>query len=149
MEREEKEAFWLVTIMLYENVSPKSIEYLDDESKRQLIYLVRLASNYMSEGRLIPKNILDFIKSKVIISDLRNYIQDLIKYKDSREEPKRIDITVINLLLKEIQEQESVDTDKEEKPLLKPSAIKYLEKLIYGTPKERTLLFEGCKECQN
>jgi hypothetical protein len=149
MEREEKEAFWLITSMLSEQVLPSSVKLLNEEDKRQVLYLTKLASNYISEGRLIPKNILDFVKSKVIIADLREYIKELLIYDLYKINPRKTDVIIINLLLKEIQEQETVDIEKEEKVLLRPSDIKYLEKLIFGKAKQRNLIYEGCPTCNN
>lgn len=148
MEREEKEAFWLLTYMLEENIVPSALTILNNEDRRKIIYYSSLVNNYFNEGKLIPRKILDFIKSKVIISNLRKYVSNVLNYKSSSTSKVReADIVIIKLLLKEIEEQEMVDMEKEERRISVPE-IKYLEKLIYGKPKHRELILEGCPQCK-
>lgn len=149
MEREEKEAFWLLTFMLAENVTPSALIILSVDDRKKVMFYSSLVNNYFNEGRLIPKKVLEFIKTKVIISDLRKYVSDILNYKSfSSNNIRETDIIVIKLLLKEIEEQEMVDMVKEERKI-SISDIKYLEKLIYGKPNHRELILEGCPQCKN
>lgn len=147
MEREEKEAFWLVTNMLYENVAPSSLKTFEDQ--KQVLYLTKLANNYILEGRLIPKPILDFIKSKVVLADLRAYIASILDFKNDTQKTREKDKSTMRILLDEIKTQEQVELPEEESNLLTRSQLYYLEKLIYGKAKKRDLLFEGCARCVN
>lgn len=148
MDREEKVAFWLITEMLSNRVSPTSVSLLNEEDRRKVIYFVNLAANYISEGRLIPREILEFIKSKVILADLRKYISEISRNGNSIRNSKTFekDLAIIKLLLDEIKSEESVEEEIQEKGLLTRSDLKYLEKLIFGNIKHRELPFE-CKVC--
>lgn len=148
MDREEKVAFWLITEMLSNKVSPASVSLLNEEDRRKVIYFVNLAANYISEGRLIPREILEFIKSKVILADLRKYITEISRNGNSIRNSKTFekDLAIIKLLLDEIRSEESVEEETQEKGLLTRSDLKYLEKLIFGNIKHRELPFE-CKVC--
>lgn len=148
MDREEKVAFWLITEMLSNKVSPASVSLLNEEDRRKVIYFVNLAANYISEGRLIPREILEFIKSKVILADLRKYITEISRNGNSIRNSKTFekDLAIIKLLLDEIRSEESVEEETQEKGLLTRSDLKYLEKLIFGNIKYRELPFE-CKVC--
>lgn len=148
MDREEKVAFWLITEMLSNRVSPASVPLLNEEDRRKVIYFVNLAANYISEGRLIPREVLEFIKSKVVLADLRKYIAEISRNGNSIRNSKTFekDLAIIKLLLDEIKSEESVEEETQEKGLLTRSDLKYLEKLIFGNIKHRELPFE-CKVC--
>lgn len=131
MERDEKIAFWFLTKLLSDNISPDSINLLNRSQRDRTMMLAFQVYEYFNEKKLIPKPILDFMKSNDVSSkELKKYSNIMVNEEENNlSNASELGMATIKLLLNEIDIINSNQLQVEE-PLISESQLKRLNKFL-------------------
>jgi hypothetical protein len=118
MERDEKIAFWFLTKLYSDKISPDNVNLLNKMDKQKTMMMAFQVQGYFEDNKLIPKPILDFMKlNRVSPRQLRGYANEMINEDENQiSNASEIGKATIKLLLNEIDiiNSNQLETEQEE-----------------------------------
>lgn len=132
MERDEKIAFWFLTKLLSDKISSDSVNILSRMDREKTMIMALQVQEYFEENRLIPKSILDFMKSKQVTPrQLRNYSNEIVNEEENKlSNASEIGKATIKLLLNEINIINSNQLEIGEDTSISESKLKALNRFL-------------------